>query len=303
MSASEAFFIAAHAHAAAIRRTPTAAFAPSRSRTCASSTSRHGFPGEHQALAPVRRRGLHAWRRSRRRTPRARSHVDQLTFAAAVHPGQKAAFSPLFMGGAQYRLHYVLGLRPASRSARPRQTFLLYNGQSFKLQLRSSDFGTTSEARSTGSTSSQDCLHDAMTRKADQHGRPLCYRVIERSRKMRRRLRDVRAVGHEPAQRPIGALRDADARRHDDVGVGYRRRPRESPAAAVCSDRRLCRSIDPEREAQLSRTIREVDVAPRASDGDVASSRSHAPARARGPAPRSARARARVTALKHQYMP
>ena len=40
-------------------------------------------------------------------------------------------------------------------------------------------------------------------------------------RKVRRRFRHVGIVGDEPAQRPIGAVRDADARRDNHVAIGH----------------------------------------------------------------------------------
>ena len=97
-------------------------------------------------------------------------------------------------------------------------------------------------------------------------------RQLVASRKMRRRLRHVRTVGDEPAQRPIGALRDADARRDRDVAIGDRLARANHQRRPIQRDAVVPR-IDAEREAQLPRPIREIDVATRPSAAGAASVR------------------------------
>jgi hypothetical protein len=89
-----------------------------------------GFPGEFRGWHPYAGAGFTLGEIATAHAEGVFSTVDQLTFAEQVIHDNKVSFSPVFMGGGQYRLHSFsifgqLSLSPTQK------TFLLFNGQSW----------------------------------------------------------------------------------------------------------------------------------------------------------------------------
>jgi hypothetical protein len=89
-----------------------------------------GFPGEYKRWHPYVGAGFSLSEIATARAEGVFSTIDQVTFAEQVIHDDKVSFSPLFMGGAQYRLHDFsvfgqLSFSPTQKSS------LLFNGQSF----------------------------------------------------------------------------------------------------------------------------------------------------------------------------
>lgn len=89
-----------------------------------------GFPGEYKRWHPYVGAGFSLSEIATARAEGVFSTIDQVTFAEQVIHDDKVSFSPLFMGGAQYRLHDFsvfgqLAFSPTQKSS------LLFNGQSF----------------------------------------------------------------------------------------------------------------------------------------------------------------------------
>jgi hypothetical protein len=87
-----------------------------------------GFPGEYMRWHPYVGAGFTLGEVATARAEGVFSTVDQATFAAQVIHDDKVSFSPLFIGGAQYRLRYFSVFGQLSLSP-TQKTFLLYNGQ------------------------------------------------------------------------------------------------------------------------------------------------------------------------------
>jgi hypothetical protein len=129
MAASEAFF-SQHTH---ILQDPFHADSGFRSVSIKNfrrfDVMAMGFPGEFKHWRPYGGAGFTFGEVATTHAEGVFSTVDQLTFAQQVIQNNKASFTPIFMGGAQYRLHYFsifgqLALSPTQ------QTSLLFNGKS-----------------------------------------------------------------------------------------------------------------------------------------------------------------------------
>lgn len=89
-----------------------------------------GYPGEYKKWHPYVGAGFTLAEIASVRAEGAFSNIDQVTFTRALIDDGKVAFSPVFMGGAQYRLTYFsifgqLSLSPAQKH------FLLSNGKAW----------------------------------------------------------------------------------------------------------------------------------------------------------------------------
>jgi hypothetical protein len=89
-----------------------------------------GYPGEYKHWHPYAGAGFTLQEIGTAVAEGVFSTVDQASFAAQVIHDNRVSFSPVFMGGAQYRLTYFsifgqISLAPTQHS------FLLYNGQSW----------------------------------------------------------------------------------------------------------------------------------------------------------------------------
>jgi hypothetical protein len=89
-----------------------------------------GFPGEHLRVHPYVGVGFTMSQIVDAVAGGQFSNEDQILYASQVIQEQKVAFSPLFMGGAQWRLHWASVFGQVSFSPTSKQ-FILYNGRPF----------------------------------------------------------------------------------------------------------------------------------------------------------------------------
>jgi hypothetical protein len=91
-----------------------------------------GFPGDHLRLHPYVGAGFTLGEVASAEPDGPFSSTDQIAFAQQTIQDRKVAFSPMFMGGVQYRLHFAsvfgqVALSPTNSS------FILYNGRPWNI--------------------------------------------------------------------------------------------------------------------------------------------------------------------------
>jgi len=89
-----------------------------------------GFPGEHLTFHPYVGAGFTLNEVTDAQPVGPFGNADQLAFAQQVIQDQKVAFSPFFVVGAQWRVHYMSIIGQASVNPAQKE-FLLYNGRPF----------------------------------------------------------------------------------------------------------------------------------------------------------------------------